>query len=404
MSDGTRQPLTGRQIVITSKQTLTLFRLRIQQFGGEREVTTSLLVSVASHLSKFETSSSYREQNSAKRKIENWVLAMEDATIPVGETQHAVTTQVLPVLKTFLDASMEQIRHSRRFPVYLVEELTILFRKWSEGDFDGNIKRGLIVKETYDVNNTPKTRQYMVDRTWEFFKDARDFGERHLVNGQMWESRVEMIRDGAHAATMAGIAGTVEQGAWSVVVGEFKQKRDKLTGEIVKEEGYANRDMGDVVEYLGTALPDRNFGSTNTKDTATHAVQSFSAPSRSDHNDRNSESDIEDPASTPEPTRCTRTLMRSLETRRPIRLIRSWRMHEQALNRPAKKGYRYDGLYTVESKTALKKDRQIWSFRLERVPGQGPLRGFGPFNPMPSSNGRQTGHFALGRGAVRISS
>lgn len=380
-------------------------RLRIQQFGGEREVTVSLLASVVSHLNKFETFSSPRDYNSAKQDIESWILAMEDATIPSGDEQHTVTTQVLPALKTFLGEPLDQLRLSKRFPVYLVEELTILFRKWSEGDFDGNIKRGLTVKETYDINNICKTKRYLVDRSWEFFKDARDFGERHLVNGQMWESRVEMIRDGAHAATMAGIAGTVEQGAWSVVVGEFKQKRDKNTGEIVKEEGYANRDMGDVVEYLGTALPDREFGPTNAKDATTHTVQSFSSPTQPDHNNNNNiEHDDETSEPTPQPTKCTRTLMRSLETRRPIRLIRSWRMHEQALNRPAKKGYRYDGLYTVESKTALKLDRQIWSFRLERVPGQGPLRGFGPFNPMPERSGRQVGHFTLGRGGVRITS
>lgn len=48
--------------------------------------------------------------------------------------------------------------------------------------------------------------------------DFRTFGHNGLANGQCWPTQLAAVRDGAHGCLMAGIAGTGDEGAYSVVV------------------------------------------------------------------------------------------------------------------------------------------------------------------------------------------
>lgn len=295
---------------------------------------------------------------------------MEDVNIAAGSQQTVTTQQVVPALTSFLAPMNAAIRRAKSLPAYIEEELTVLERKWGKGDFSGNVKRGLHEVTTYDVNGFVKNVRYQVNPNWPFYVSAKYFGAGQLVNGQIWESRVELQRDGVHAPSIAGISGTSSEGARSIVLGAFDEKNNL---------GYADIDMGDTIEYVGTALRDQDgLGPTNDKD-----------PHMNIPNAWNQNSGIK-------PTAATQAMFTSLRTREPVRVIRSWKMCEIVRNKPIK-GYRYDGLYRVVGATALKEARQIWSFKLQRVPEnlpeQGPLRGHVTRQQRHNANQRRIGHF-----------
>ena len=60
-------------------------------------------------------------------------------------------------------------------------------------------------------------------RTWSLDKtvttrDSSVIGHNGIAIGTWWPYRICALRDGAHGATMAGIAGSVSDGAYSIVV------------------------------------------------------------------------------------------------------------------------------------------------------------------------------------------
>lgn len=328
------------------------------------------IVSIVQILDRFENAPNPAARNIAKGAMVNWIYAMEDVTIQDGVQQQAVNQQVLPRFIVFLGPNNQQVRQNGGLPDFIEEELTVLRIKWGKGDFSGSLTRGLNEIATYDANDISLKRKHVVDPTWQFRYggDAKNFGNNGCVNGQIWMKRVEMMRDGMHATPISGISGNPRVGAYSVVLGRFDEQNNK---------GYANIDMGDVIEYLGTVLPDDGTsGPNNVVDPHLHNPDSWTTGQNCEN-----------------ATSYTRALYRSQQTGEPVRVIRSWKMCEAVTNKP-RKGYRYDGLYKVVKRTALKEARQIWSFRLERLPGQGQLRGFEARNKYPNSNGRRHGgHF-----------
>lgn len=327
---------------------------------------------ICTEVERLKNADSNREiRRNAIAAMRQWILEVVDTNIDEGPPRDCVTDRVIPCLQEFLGPDNAAVRErSPHVPSYIQEELTVLQRKWESGDFDGAVDRGLMVTETIDVNGTLIRTRVGADREWPHYVSALYFGEGNLVNGQVWHSRAELQRDGVHAPRIAGISGTTAQGARSIVLGEFDEK---------KNEGYADIDMGEVIEYMGTALPDEEgLGPTNIQDDHMNNPGSWN----------------EDEAR--KPTRATRAMMRSLETGDPVRVIRSHKMCSIVKNKPTK-GYRYDGLYRVTRKTAMKEARQIWSFRLERLPGQGRLRGFDHNEPQRDSRGTRRGHFSRNR-------
>ena len=75
-----------------------------------------------------------------------------------------------------------------------------------------DVMRGIIVsadgRRTYRLNPNYRPRP----------RDCHVFGHNGLTVGQWWPLRVCAIRDGAHGAMMAGIAGGASVGAFSIVV------------------------------------------------------------------------------------------------------------------------------------------------------------------------------------------
>jgi len=145
------------------------------------------------------------------------------------------------------------------------------------------------------------------------------FGHNGLRIGSWWPLQICAVRDGAHGAVMGGIYGRRDKGAYSIVV----------AGGV----GYDDRDLGDVLWYSGAGRP----GEDQTLTTA------------------------------------NRAMVRSIETKKPVRVLRRSRSDSQYA---PSKGLRYDGLYKV---TTSRLDRgrdgfQVYRFKLERLPNQPHIR------------------------------
>ncbi|OAG36223.1 hypothetical protein AYO21_09617 [Fonsecaea monophora] len=280
-------------------------------------------------------------------KIQDWIRMMQN---------HSMTEEILNEsrvrehLKRFLSDDNKEMRREKAVPEHIVEDLTILYRKWDLGDLGVLARRGLVERGP--------NRMLFPDPDWKFKRDADYFGHGLLVNGQTWCYRAEMMRDGAHAPIIAGISGSKTQGARSVVMGYHDQGR---------EEYYADVDQGDTIYYYGTALRLKagDTEPTNLKDAVTHRVERITRNSRGEG-----------------PTNATLSLFESYWTGRPVRVFRSWRLAEIVPHRPVS-GFRYDGLYIVTAPELVRIERQIYRFKMERMAtGQGPLRHSGaPLRP-----------------------
>ena len=196
------------------------------------------------------------------------------------------------------------------------------------------IMRGILWYRTGTSTNMCLDGQYTV-------KDAHSYGHNGLEIGAWFPRLMAALRDGAHGLyltllsitqkltecfhlgeRMAGVAGSPETGAWSVVV---------------SDGGYGgiDKDLGDVIIY--------------------------SAPGAFDTKAKTAEDD----------RRGAKCLLRSYETKRPIRVLRgktAWKFAPSC-------GYRYDGLYQVEEKGEGKNDDggvYIW-VKLVRLLDQEPI-------------------------------
>ncbi|OQV08041.1 SAD/SRA domain-containing protein [Cladophialophora immunda] len=280
-------------------------------------------------------------------KIQEWIRMMLNNSM----TQEVLDeSRILEHLKRFLSDDHERIRREKDVPEHIVEDLTYLYRKWDFGDLGVLARRGLLAHRP----NGP----LWPDPKWPWKRSADFFGHGHLVNGQTWCFRVEMMRDGAHAHAIAGISGKAKEGARSVVMGFHDE---------VRKQYYADVDQGETIYYYGTALPRKpgDTEPTNLKDAVTHRVERITKNSQGEG-----------------PTDATMSLFTSYRTGCPVRVFRSWRLAEIVPHRPVT-GFRYDGLYIVTAPELVKIERQIYRFKMERMTtGQGPLRHSGtPLQP-----------------------
>ena len=138
------------------------------------------------------------------------------------------------------------------------------------------------------------------------------FGHNGLVVGQWWPYRICALRDGAHGATQGGIAGSVERGAYSIVVsGKPPSCQAPSVSMLTRLSGdydELDKDEGDILYYSGS--------------------------------DSNSNLDPANPII----THFTKALQQSRRDGRPIRVLRT--SAGRAAHCPSK-GIRYDGLYRI---------------------------------------------------------
>lgn len=270
---------------------------------------------------------------------------------------------VLDRLKAFLSDDYAPVRENKAVPIHIVENLTIIFRKWEFGDLSVLARRGLIQRK--------EQGQFYPDPSWPYARDANYFGHGHLINGQTWRTRVEMRRDGAHAPLIAGIFGTTEEGAKSIVMGFHDEE---------KKEFYADIDQGTRIWYMGTARNREKDDKepTNIKD------PDQQNPGMVHLNEKGHG-----------PTPGTNALITSYRTKRPVRVFRSSRLAGIVKDKPVK-GFRYDGLYEVVNYELLKVYRQIYRFEMVRLTdGQGPLReNLPPNEPRGKKRRREVGELS----------
>lgn len=133
--------------------------------------------------------------------------------------------------------------------------------------------------------------------------------------GTLFESRAELSESGVHRPPQAGICGRADEGAESIV----------LSG------GYEDdRDLGDEIIYTGAGGRDASSG----QQTADQQLN-----------------------------RSNQALVTSMQRGLPVRVIRG--AHPEVHEAPTS-GYRYDGLYRVESywPETGRSGRLVWRFRL----------------------------------------
>ncbi|MCJ1309756.1 hypothetical protein MMC25_003417 [Agyrium rufum] len=194
-----------------------------------------------------------------------------------------------------------------------------LWHKWNQGHFDSSMIRGLDLKR----HAGPTGKQiaaYVPDTQYERRVSSHYSGQGDLVNGQWWPLQGCAVRDGAHGEIECGISGLAGAGAYSVVM---------------SRGGYDDVDMGEEVLYCGTIAKEG------------------------------------------EPSQHTRYLLHNLETKAPVRLLRSSSLEKSNPYRPTE-GTRYDGLYDVIDVKVLDVKTAMHRFGLRRRPKQSPIRYKGP--------------------------
>ena len=206
-----------------------------------------------------------------------------------------------------------------RVPVDIRLDCRALHRKWSSGNYDPHLLRGITTKQGSNKDGR-KFRHHVLDKDYEFTVPCSYFGSGELVIGQWWPLQICAVRDGAHGEMEGGIHGKTDEGAYSIVV---------------SGAGYANIDRGNNIEYCGT------------------------------------------PGSKDAPSANTRHLIKSCELGRQVRVLRSAQLPTNNPYRPTH-GIRYDGLYEVYGWDVLDADTAMYRFKLTRAAQQPPIRYQGP--------------------------
>jgi hypothetical protein len=200
-----------------------------------------------------------------------------------------------------------------RFPADLKADSYQLYARWCNGDFSQDILRGIVTVKGENRGGDRIDRKYKAEHSF----NAKFYGEGPFVLGQWWPTQLCTVRDGVHGTPQGGIFGDKEHGAYSIV----------LSGG-----GYKDKDEGDVIEYSGTEGKDFT------------------------------------------PTDATLSMLRSAKSGNEIRVIRSSNLTEKKSKYRPEVGFRYDGLYKIKSFEMVSIEKEMYRFRLERCPGQQPIR------------------------------
>ncbi|KAK2832026.1 hypothetical protein FQN49_006928 [Arthroderma sp. PD_2] len=190
-------------------------------------------------------------------------------------------------------------------------------------DFEVDLLRGIVTRRTHkDGGRSGISRS--INKDYKFKYSSNFIGEGHLRNGQWFPWQICAIRDGAHGDIEAGISGSKQLGAVSIIL-------SSLSGN----HAYADVDKGDTIWYCGTRSKDGKA------------------------------------------TANTAHLLKSARNKTDIRVLRSAKLPRQNPYRPVE-GIRYDGLYKICDYEILDEKMALHRFKLERVPGQTPIRYQGP--------------------------
>jgi len=257
----------------------------------------------------------------ASTTIQERAKYLDDLRMCLHEYEHKKVDEILVKKSKLLEShlGLPLLFMSDEFPPDIRGDAKALYLKWCRRDFDPDLLRG--ISESKNIGKGDKSRLVSkFDKNYASRLSAAFFGTGDLVNGQWWPNRLCALRDGAHGSSESGIYGPPgEKGAASIV----------LSGS-----HYDDEDKGDVILYCGTE------------------------------------------GSEGKPSEHTRRMIDSIETHNPLRVLRTDKLDQNNLWRPIK-GIRYDGLYNVIDFELLNAAKAHYRFRLQRVPGQDPIRNSG---------------------------
>lgn len=174
-------------------------------------------------------------------------------------------------------------------------------------------KRGILNDKGAGGNQSRK-----VDDDYQHKQGSNYFGAGDLVPGQWWPLQLCALRDGAHGSSQGGIYGIKDKGATSII----------LAGQ-----HYDDKDNGNVIQYCGTKAED---GSKEMTDV-------------------------------------TKLMHDNVRNKKPVRVIRSSKLGNKSDYTP-QFGLRFDGVYDVLESRLLDASTHHYRFRLQRQPGQDPIR------------------------------
>ena len=206
-------------------------------------------------------------------------------------------------------------RAEASFPPDIKADSYQLYKRWYAGNLTQDLLRGIITKKSTNRSSDSICPAYRS----KYPVTAKYIGQGDLVPGQWWPTQLCAVRDGAHGTPQGGIFGSKPHGAYSIVLSSGT--------------GYSDLDEGDTIHYSGTENND-NAGSV---------------------------------------TENTKHLLTSLQTRDPVRVLRSAQLGKGNKYRP-ERGIRYDGLYVVQGYEVLDEKKGMLRFRLERCEGQEGIR------------------------------
>ena len=102
------------------------------------------------------------------------------------------------------------------FPEDVVIDAQAFHERWSQGDVDGDIFRGV----------SQRRGRWVVDRRYAYSRSCDFVGEGHLRNGQWFASQLLAQVHGAHGRPMSGIAGKVSEGVFSIILSKHSGNID----------------------------------------------------------------------------------------------------------------------------------------------------------------------------------
>jgi hypothetical protein len=153
-------------------------------------------------------------------------------------------------MQALISVEHRPVLTTKHMPIHIIEDLSIIFNKWEDGDLSILPGRGLRPR-------AQNSRAYPIPG-YELRRAANVFGHKGLVNGQLVADPREMYYDGAHGLFDGGIYGRKAEGAFSIAI-----EYHKLTAR----EYYADVDCGETIWYMVTALPKtEDMSSSNIED------------------------------------------------------------------------------------------------------------------------------------------
>ncbi|KAF8250033.1 hypothetical protein K440DRAFT_620472 [Wilcoxina mikolae CBS 423.85] len=256
--------------------------------------------------------------------------------LPVNALHRNTVTSVLKHLR---ESSNLQI------PSDILLDATYILNRWLHNDdFDPDLLRGINktkrIATRLDANGNPRGKKTVTSSSLEegyrWRKNPRIRGHNDLVIGQWWPLQICCLRDGAHGVLEGGIAADSDGITVSIII-SGGTKSPNLT--------YEDEDLLNTIHYCGTR------GDKATPDPDAKQPQPGI------------------------PSNATKSMIRALETRKEVRVIRSSKSREKGVqNYAPAEGFRYDGLYQVVARECLDVEHAMWRFRLERCAGQPEVR------------------------------